>query len=243
MLELTDLNHPILRRLTMEAPGTHHHSLMVGNLAEAAAEAIGANSLLARVCSYYHDVGKLNRPEYFGENQTGYNKHDGLSPVMSSRIIAGHVKDGVELAREYGLCQPVVDIIQQHHGTDLIRFFYEKANRGDKHNQVRQEDFRYPGPKPQSREAAVVMVADAIESASRSLNNLTHARLRTVADKIVNTRFADGQFDNCDVTLRDLHVIAERIVTMLLSAHHKRIEYPDQESPEHVETPGLPSTN
>lgn len=243
LLELTDLNHPILRRLTMEAPGTHHHSLMVGNLAEAAAEAIGANSLLARVCSYYHDVGKLNRPEYFGENQTGYNKHDGLSPVMSSRIIAGHVKDGVELAREYGLCQPVVDIIQQHHGTDLIRFFYEKANRGDKHNQVRQEDFRYPGPKPQSREAAVVMVADAIESASRSLNNLTQARLRTVADKIVNTRFADGQFDNCDLTLRDLHVIAERIVTMLLSAHHKRIEYPDQESPEPVETPGRPSTN
>jgi len=242
LLELTDLNHPILRRLTMEAPGTHHHSLMVGNLAEAAAEAIGANSLLARVCSYYHDVGKLNRPEYFGENQTGYNRHDGLSPVMSSRIIAGHVKDGVELAREYGLCQPVIDIIQQHHGTDLIRFFYEKANRGDKHNQVRQEDFRYPGPKPQSREAAVVMVADAIESASRSLTHLTQARLSAVADKIVNTRFADGQFDHCDLTLRDLHRITERIVTMLLSAHHKRIEYPGQESFELVETPGASST-
>jgi len=243
LLELTDLNHPLLRRLTMEAPGTHHHSLMVGNLAEAAAEAIGANSLLARVCSYYHDVGKLNRPEYFGENQTGHNKHDGLSPVMSSRIIAGHVKDGVELAREYGLCQPVVDIIQQHHGTDLIRFFYEKANRGDKHNQVRQEDFRYPGPKPQSREAAVVMVADAIESASRSLAHLTHARLSAVADKIVNARFADGQFDNCDLTLKDLHAITERIVTMLLSAHHKRIEYPDQEPVERVESPAPSSTN
>jgi putative nucleotidyltransferase with HDIG domain len=243
LLELTDLNHPVLRRLTMEAPGTHHHSLMVGNLAEAAAEAIGANSLLARVCSYYHDIGKLNRPEYFGENQTGYNKHDGLSPVMSSRIIASHVKDGVELAREYGLCQPVVDIIQQHHGTDLIRFFYEKANRGDKHNQVRQEDFRYPGPKPQSREAAVVMVADAIESASRSLAHLTHGRLSAVADKIVNTRFADGQFDNCDLTLKDLHAITERIVKMLLSAHHKRIEYPGQEQLEPVESPAPYSTN
>lgn len=232
LLELTDLNHPILRRLTMEAPGTHHHSLMVGNLAEAAAEAVRANSLLARVCSYYHDVGKLNRPEYFSENQTGYNRHDGLSPVMSSRIIAGHVKDGVELAREYGLCQAVIDIIRQHHGTDLIRFFYEKALKGEKHDSVRQEDFRYPGPKPQSREAAVVMVADAIESASRSLNNLTRARLVAVADKIVNTRFADGQFDNCELTLKDLHVIAETIVRMLMSAHHNRVEYPEHESSE-----------
>ena len=243
LLELTDLDHPVLRRLTMEAPGTHHHSLMVGNLAEAAADAVGANSLLARVCSYYHDVGKLNRPEYFSENQTGYNKHDGLSPVMSSRIIAGHVKDGVELAREYGLCQPVVDIIKQHHGTDLIRFFYEKAVKEDKHNCVREEDFRYPGPKPHSREAAIVMVADAIESASRSLTNLTRTRLIAVADKIVNTRFADGQFDDCDLTLKDLHVIAESIVRVLMSAHHMRVEYPELESPNLVGDSRLSSTN
>jgi putative nucleotidyltransferase with HDIG domain len=237
LLELTDLNHPILRRMMMEAPGTHHHNLMVGNLAEVAAEAIGANSLMARVCSYYHDIGKLNRPEYFSENQTDHNRHDGLSPTMSSRIIARHVKDGVELAREYGLCEPVVDIIEQHHGTDLIRFFYEKALQSDKHdNGVREEDFRYPGPKPQSREAAVVMVADCIESASRSLTNLTPARLRAVADKIISTRFADGQFDNCDLTLRDLHVIAESVLRLLTSAHHKRVEYPEQESPELVRT-------
>jgi putative nucleotidyltransferase with HDIG domain len=235
LLELTDLNHPILRRMMMEAPGTHHHNLMVGNLAEVAAESIGANSLMARVCSYYHDIGKLNRPEYFSENQTDHNRHDGLSPTMSSRIIARHVKDGVELAREYGLCQPVIDIIEQHHGTDLIRFFYEKALQSDKHdNGVREEDFRYPGPKPQSREAAVVMVADCIESASRSLTNLTPARLHAVADKIISTRFADGQFDNCDLTLKDLHVIAGSIVRLLTSAHHKRVEYPEQESPELV---------
>jgi putative nucleotidyltransferase with HDIG domain len=243
LLELTDLNHPVLRRLTMEAPGTHHHSLMVGNLAEAAADALGANSLLARVCSYYHDIGKLNRPEYFSENQTGYNKHDGLSPVMSSRIIASHVKDGVELARDHGLCQPVIDIIKQHHGTDLIRFFYEKALKDDKHNSVREEDFRYPGPKPESREAAIVMLADAIESASRSLTNLTRARLIAVADKIVNTRFADGQFDNCDLTLKDLHVIAESIVRVLMSAHHMRVEYPELESPNPVRNSKLSSTN
>jgi len=243
LLELTDLNHPVLRRLTMEAPGTHHHSLMVGNLAEAAADALGANSLLARVCSYYHDIGKLNRPEYFSENQTGYNKHDGLSPVMSSRIIASHVKDGVELARDYGLCQPVIDIIRQHHGTDLIRFFYEKALKDDKHNTVRQEDFRYPGPKPESREAAIVMLADAIESASRSLTNLTRARLLAVADKIVNTRFADGQFDNCDLTLKDLHIIAESIVRVLMSAHHMRVEYPELESPNPVRNSKVSSTN
>lgn len=235
LLELTDLNHPILRRMMMEAPGTHHHNLMVGNLAEVAAEAIGANSLMARVCSYYHDIGKLNRPEYFSENQTDHNRHDGLSPTMSSRIIAAHVKDGVELAREHGLCQPVIDIIEQHHGTDLIRFFYKKALKSDKHNNgVREEDFRYPGPKPQSREAAVVMVADCIESASRSLTNLTPARLNTVADKIIRTRFADGQFDNCDLTLKDLHIIAGSIVRLLTSAHHKRVEYPEQESPELV---------
>ncbi len=235
LLELTDLNHPILRRMMMEAPGTHHHNLMVGNLAEVAAEAIGANSLMARVCSYYHDIGKLNRPEYFSENQTDHNRHDGLSPTMSSRIIARHVKDGVELAREYGLCQPVVDIIEQHHGTDLIRFFYEKALQSDKHsNGVREEDFRYPGPKPQSREAAVVMVADCIESASRSLTNLTPARLHAVADKIISTRFADGQFDNCDLTLKDLHIIAGSVVRLLTSAHHKRVAYPEQESPELV---------
>jgi len=243
LLELTDLNHPVLRRLTMEAPGTHHHSLMVGNLAEAAADALGANSLLARVCSYYHDIGKLNRPEYFSENQTGYNKHDGLSPVMSSRIIASHVKDGVELAREYGLCQPVIDIIRQHHGTDLIRFFYEKALKDDKHNSVREEDFRYPGPKPESREAAIVMLADAIESASRSLTNLTRERLVAVADKIVNTRFADGQFDNCDLTLKDLHVIAESIVRVLMSAHHMRVEYPELESPSRLRNSKVSSTN
>jgi len=243
LLELSDLNHPILRRMTMEAPGTHHHSLMVGNLAEIAAEAIGANSLMARVCSYYHDIGKVSRPEYFSENQTGYNRHDGLSPIMSSRIIVGHVKDGVEMAREYGLCQPVIDIIQQHHGTDMVRFFYEKALKGDKYDCLREEDFRYPGPKPQTREAAIVMVADSIESASRSLTSPTRSRLEAVADKIINTRFADGQFDDCDLTLKDLHVIAETIVRVLVSAYHRRVEYPEQESPKLVATSRVSSSN
>jgi putative nucleotidyltransferase with HDIG domain len=231
LLELSDLNHPLLRRMAMQAPGTYHHSLMVGHMAEAAAEAIGANSLLARVGSYFHDVGKMNKPLYFSENQRGgKNKHDELTPSMSALVLIAHVKEGVELAREYKLNQPIIDFIQQHQGTGLMPFFYRKAMEQDPEHAVDEENFRYPGPRPQSRETAICMLADAAEAASRTLSNPTHGRIKTLVEKMINNKYIDSQLDECDLTLQDITVIRDSFVMILAGFLHSRVEYPAEQT-------------
>jgi len=230
LLEYSDLNHPLLQRMLTEAPGSYHHSMVVGLLAQNAADAIGANSVLARVGAYYHDIGKLGKPLYFSENQEGDNKHDELSPTMSSRIVTGHVRDGLALAEKYKLPQPLRDIIVQHHGTNHVSFFYQKAMERSTGGTVSEEDFRYPGPRPQSREAAIVMLADSIESTARSLTSPTPDRIRNVADRIINQRFSDGQFDECDLTLRDLHTLADVITNSIVKMQHSRVAYPETET-------------
>jgi len=231
LLEMSDLNQPLLKRLAMQAPGTYHHSLMVGNMAEAAAENVEANSLLARVGSYYHDVGKMNKPLYFSENQRGgKNKHDELTPTMSALVLTSHVKEGVELAREHRLNQPIIAFIQQHHGTSLMPFFYQKAMEQNPSREVDEDKFRYPGPRPQSRETAICMLADSVEAASRTLTNPTHGRIKGMVEKIINNKFIDSQLDECDLTLRDLHKIADGFVRVLAGYLHSRVEYPEEQT-------------
>lgn len=228
LIELLDLDQPLMKHLMINAPGTYHHSVIVGNLAEAAAEAVGANPLLARVTAYYHDIGKLKMPEYFIENQVGVSKHDRLTPHMSSMILISHVKEGIELAQRYKLPKLVSDIIQQHHGTSLITYFYQKAM--EQSPDVSQENYRYPGPKPQTRVAAIVMMADAVEAASRALTDPTPARISALVDKIINSIFIDGQIDECELTLKDISEIKKRFKYILTSIFHKRIEYPEIKS-------------
>jgi putative nucleotidyltransferase with HDIG domain len=229
LMELGNLDRPILRKLMLEAPGTYHHSVIVGSLVEAAASTIGANGLLAKVSGYYHDIGKVKKPLYFIENQvTGENRHDRLAPSMSSLILIAHVRDGVEIATRHRLGRPIVDIIQQHHGTSLISFFYEKAKQLKGEDAVNTEHFRYPGPKPQTKEAGLVMLADSVEAASRSLENPTPARLKGLVQKIINKIFLDGQLDECELTLRDLHEIARSFNKILNGIHHHRVEYPER---------------
>jgi cyclic-di-AMP phosphodiesterase PgpH len=229
LLELANLDRPILRQLMIEAPGTYHHSVIVGSMAEAAAAEIDANPLLARVTGYYHDIGKVKKPQYFIENQrNGKNKHDKLAPSMSNLILVSHVKEGVELAREHKLAKVIVDGIRSHHGTSLIRYFYEKAKQLKGADAVKEEDFRYPGPKPHTREAALVMLADAVEAASRTLENPTPARIRGLVKNLIDRILSDGQLDECDITLKDLHAIAVSFNTILNGIHHHRIEYLDQ---------------
>jgi putative nucleotidyltransferase with HDIG domain len=231
LLELSDLNNPLLKRLAMQAPGTYHHSLMVGNLAEAAAEQVSANSILARVGSYYHDVGKISKPLYFSENQHGgKNRHDDLSPNMSALILIAHVKEGIELGKEHRLNQPIIELIQQHHGTSLMPYFYQKAMEQDPTRGVDEENFRYPGPKPQTREAAICMLADSVEAASRALVNPTHGRIKGLVEKIINNKFVDSQLDECDLTLKDLHKIADSFVRVLAGYLHSRVEYPEEQT-------------
>ncbi len=228
LLELGNLDRPLLRRLMLEAPGTYHHSVVVGSLVEAAAAEIGANSLLAKVCGYYHDIGKMKKPLYFIENQrNGKNRHDKLAPSMSALILIAHIKDGVELARENKLGQPIIDTIRQHHGTSLIQYFYDKAVQLKGRDAVNIDDFRYPGPKPQTKEAGLVMLADIVEAASRALDNPTPARIQGLVQNLINEVFADGQLDNCELTLKDLHKIARSFYTILNGIHHHRIEYSD----------------
>jgi putative nucleotidyltransferase with HDIG domain len=230
LLERANMDQPLLRELMVQAPGTYHHSIIVGNMVEAAAEAIGAKPLLARVSAYYHDIGKAPKPLYFIENQMGgENKHEKLAPSMSSLILISHIKDGVEKARRHKLESPIVDIIEQHHGTSLISYFYKKALElmGDDSVQVSTEDFRYPGPKPQTREAGLVMLADAIEAASRTLVDPTPARIKGLVNKIINNAFADGQLDECELTLKDLNQIAGSFNKILNGIFHHRIEYPE----------------
>ena len=237
LLELADASQPLLRRLALEAPGTYSHSLSVATLAEAAAEAIGANSLLCRVASTYHDIGKINKPDYFVENQMGgENRHLNLSPTLSLRIIQAHVKDGVQLAKEYHLPTSIQAIIQQHHGKTVVEYFYSKA--------VRQSDqqpdaacpadteFRYEGPKPRSKEAAIVMLCDLVESACRTLAEPTASRVEAKVHALARLRLEDGQFDDSDLTLSDLHLIENAITKTLLGIYHGRIVYPSAETGE-----------
>lgn len=235
LLELANMEHPILKDLVLQAPGTYHHSVVVGNLVEAAAKSIGANPLLARVSAYYHDIGKLKKPLYFIENMAGIeNKHDHLSPSMSSLILASHVKDGVELARENHLGERITNIIQQHHGTSLISYFYQKAKETEdpEMNPLDENEFRYPGPKPQTREAGIVMLADAVEAATRTLSDPSPSRIKGLVQRITNGIFLDGQLEECELTLKDLHKIEESFVRILTAIFHQRIEYPTGSSSE-----------
>jgi putative nucleotidyltransferase with HDIG domain len=226
LLELANLDRPILHQLMLEAPGTYHHSVIVGSLVEAAAAEIGANPLLAKVCGYYHDIGKITKPLYFIENQRdGKNRHDKLAPSMSSLILIAHIKNGVEIARKNKLGRVITDTIRQHHGTSLIRYFYEKAKQLKGEDAVKIEDFRYPGPKPQTRETGLVMLADVVEAASRTLENPTPSRVQGLVQNLINKVFSDGQLDNCELTLKDLHNIAKSFNKILNGIYHHRIEY------------------
>lgn len=228
LLELANLDRPILRKLMLEAPGTYHHSVIVGTMGEAAAAAIGANPLLAKVSGYYHDIGKIRKPLYFIENQEARkNRHDKLAPSMSSLILTSHVRDGVEIARSDKLGEAIVDIIQQHHGTSLIAYFYEKAKKLKGEGVVNVEHFRYPGPKPQTKEAGLVLLADSVEAASRTLENPTPARIKGLVQKIIDNAFLDGQLDESELTLKGLNKITESFNKILNGIYHHRIEYPN----------------
>ncbi|MGB9596194.1 MAG: HD family phosphohydrolase, partial [Candidatus Poribacteria bacterium] len=232
LLELSDLNQPLLTQLKEKASGSYYHSLDVAKLAETAAEAIKANPLLARVGAYYHDIGKMTKPEFFIENQKGENVHDKLNPSMSSRIISAHVKDGVRLAKDSGLPQVIQDIIQQHHGNTLIGGlrFYQKAMESDKHNTVRLKDYRYPGPRPQTKEAAIILMADSVESARHALlrDDPSYSRLINFVREIIEDKTMDSQLDECDLTLRDVSLISDAFVKVLSGMYHTRIEYPKE---------------
>lgn len=235
LLELANMDNPILKDLVLQAPGTYHHSIIVGSLAEAASKSIATNPLLARVSAYYHDIGKLKKPLYFIENAGGdETKHDPITPRMSSLILISHVKDGLELARENGLGQRVAHIIQQHHGTSLISYFYQKAKEKEdpEMDSPTEEDFRYPGPKPQTKDAGIVMLADAVEAASRTLSEPTPARIKGLVQRITNSIFLDGQLDECELTLKDLQKIQESFIRILTAIFHQRIEYPSLSAPE-----------
>ncbi|MCK4994346.1 MAG: HDIG domain-containing protein [Candidatus Omnitrophica bacterium] len=230
LLELSDLNQPVLKELVLKAPGTYHHSLVVGNLAESAAEAVGANSLLARVGGYFHDIGKLRMAPYFSENQGHIeNKHENLSPTISSLIIINHIKEGADLAKKYKLGKDINDIIVQHHGDDVVHFFYHRAleMHGDEKSKIQAEDFRYPGPKPQSKEAAIVMLADSVEAASKAMQAPTPGKINELVSRIINNKFIDGQLNGCALTLKDLHTIAGVFIHILNGIFHSRVEYPD----------------
>ncbi|MFQ5633237.1 MAG: HDIG domain-containing metalloprotein, partial [bacterium] len=212
------------------APGTYHHSIMVGSLSEAAAEAIGTNSLLTRVGAYYHDIGKMEKPEYFVENQkSGKNPHDKLSPSMSYLIIVSHVKRGLEIAEEYNLPKEIQAFIAEHHGTNLISYFYNKALEKNDESEINETDFRYPGPKPQSKETGIIMLADTVEATSRTLKDPTVSRLRGMVNSIIDDRFKNCELDESPLTLRELTLIQEAFVQILTGIFHGRIEYPDQE--------------
>ena len=247
LLELSSLNHPLLREMIVKAPGTYHHSMVVGSLAEAAAEAVGANSLLVRVGAFFHDIGKTLKPQYFIENQRDVeNIHDRLSPSMSALVIVSHVKEGIELGRKYKLPEPLIDMIPQHHGTSLVSFFYNKAvQQADpgKGETINDSDYRYPGPKPQTKEAAIMMLADGVEAATRSLKTHSQGAISARVQRILNKCVADGQLDECPLTLRDLHIASETFVQVLMGIHHHRIEYPAPPGAKQTRGRGLPASS
>jgi len=230
LLELSDPNHPLLKQLIQRAPGTYNHSINVASIAEAAAESVGANGLLCRVGAYFHDIGKMRKPEYFVENQQGgENKHDDLNPTMSTIVIISHVKDGIELARLHHLPRRIVDLIEQHHGTTLVEYFFHRAAQSAAVDyRPTESDFRYPGPKPQTVEAAIVMLADAVEGASRTLREPTPHRIESIVGELTKRRMDDGQFDDCPITLQQLHLIQDSLIKSLNAMFHARVKYPEQ---------------
>ncbi len=232
LLELSDLNHPLLKRMILEAPGTYHHSLLVGNLAEIAANAVGANALLCRVGSYYHDIGKIDKPEYFVENQIfESSKHDNLEPTMSRLVIFNHVINGVEVAKKYHFHPAIIDFVQQHHGKSLMHYFYQKAiSEAREGEAIDEQTFRYPGPKPQTRETAIMMLADSVEGACRALEEPTPPRIDETVRKIINNKFIDGQLDECSLTLKDLEVIGMTFTRVLSAMYHTRVKYPERKN-------------
>jgi cyclic-di-AMP phosphodiesterase PgpH len=237
LLELSDVSHPLLQELVQRAPGTYSHSNGVATIAETAADAIGANGLLCRVGAYYHDVGKMLKPQYFVENMIAgqVSRHESLNPAMSAMVIIGHVKDGVELARQHNLPEAIIDFIEQHHGTTLVEYFFHAATKQaeakpDHRFEVQESTYRYPGPKPQSREAAVMMVADAVEGASRTLEEPTPKRIETLVHDIAMKRLLAGQFDECSLTLSELAIVEESLTKSLIGIHHGRIKYPEQKT-------------
>jgi putative nucleotidyltransferase with HDIG domain len=234
LLELADGSHPLLQELVRRAPGTYTHSITVATLAESAADAIGANPLLVRVGSYFHDIGKMLKPQYFIENQAGENRHDALEPALSTLVIIGHVKDGIALAQQYDLPKPIIDSIAQHHGTTLVEYFYREAMRLQEmtgHSSADLEAcFRYPGPKPRSREQGILMLSDAVESTSRSLANPTPGSLRKLVHDLLMKRLLDGQFEESGLTLTELHIIEEALCKSLIALFHSRIKYPEADS-------------
>lgn len=224
LIELSDFNNPLLKCLMLEAPGTYHHSIMTADIAEQAANAVGENSLLARVGSYYHDIGKLKNPMYFIENQTsGYNPHDNLNPKMSRLILISHVKEGVVLAKKHNVDNEIINIIKQHHGTTVMHAFYHRALESGLHMDM--EHFRYPGPKPSTKIGAVIMLADSCEAACRSIEEPTTARIKDMVEKIINNKFIDGQFSVCPITLKDLELMRDSIISTITGIYHARIEY------------------
>jgi putative nucleotidyltransferase with HDIG domain len=229
LLELSNLNHPLLKEMIVKAPGTYHHSMMVGSMVEAAAEEIGANPLLGKVMCYYHDIGKMEHANYFIENQKpGHNPHDHISPFMSKTLLIAHVKDGVEMGIAHKLGKPIIDGVVQHHGTTLISYFYNKAldMKKEEDPEVSDQEFRYPGPKPQFRESALCMLADSIEAAARSLDEPTPTRLQNIVRNIIQRKFSDGQLDECNLTLKDISKVEAAFVRILLGIYHQRIDYP-----------------
>lgn len=236
LIELSSPNHPLLRKLLTETPGTYHHSVMVGNLSEAAAEAIGADGLLCRVGSFYHDIGKTKRPNYFIENQTNIeNPHDSIEPKLSKSIIVAHARDGVEMLRGYNIPRPIRDIAEQHHGTTFLKYFYHKALKQAEEHDVEPDftanDFRYPGPKAQSKEAAIVGIADCVEAAVRSLRKPTMEQIESMIHKIIKDRLDDNQFNECDLTMKELDKIAQTLKEAVIGIFHSRIEYPEDVKP------------
>ncbi len=230
LLELSDMNHPLLRRLSLKAPGTYHHSIIVGNLAEAAAESIGgANSLLSRVGAYYHDIGKMVKPEYFTENQDGPNPHDKLTASMSCLIISSHVKEGIEIGKEYKLPNEILDFVNQHQGTAKVSFFYEKAKQTTDPKYLNEMDFRYQGPKPQTKEAGIIMLSDSVEATLKSVKNPSVTRIKELVAEVLENKFKDGQLDDCELSFKDLSSISDSFIKILVGMFHARIEYQPQQ--------------
>ncbi|MBU3195776.1 HD family phosphohydrolase [Clostridium algidicarnis] len=228
LLELSNPNNPLLKKILMETPGTYHHSIMVANLAEMATEEVGGNAILARIAAYYHDAGKTKRPYFFKENQVGNeNPHDKITPNLSTLIIISHVKDGLELAKEYNIPKAIQDVIQEHHGNTLVKYFYFTAkNNSEKPEDIKEEDFRYQGPIPKTKESGIIMLADGVEAAVRSIQNPTKGKIEEMVNNIIKDKLNDGQLNDCDLTLKDLEIIRKSFLKTLNSIYHQRIEYP-----------------
>jgi putative nucleotidyltransferase with HDIG domain len=233
-LEMSDFNHPLLRELASKAPGSFHHSVVMGNLSEQAAKEIGANQILARVGCYYHDIGKIVSPNYFVENQLdSKNKHEQLNPSLSAKMIISHVKNGIKLAEKYRIPKEIINFIPMHHGTTLVSYFYEKARTEEEgEDTVHDYIYRYPGPKPHTKETGIVMLADAVEAATRAVEDPTPAKLETQIDQIIKARFIEGELDECDLTLKDLIKIKYSFLKTIVGIHHHRIKYPEKANEE-----------